>query len=121
VLVTADYREVTIPNSQIIAKPIENLTVLGRRRVDLLISVAQSSDLSRVRSLLEGVVAADARIQQAPAPAIDIAEITDASIKLYLRPWTTVDNYTKVACDTMERIKETMEAAQLKYTVSVQS
>ena len=121
VLVTADYREVTIPNGLIIAKPIENLTVLGRRRVDLVVSVAQSSDLSRVRHLLEGVVAADARIQQAPPTTIDIAEITDASVKLYLRPWTTVDNYTKVACDTMERIKETMEAAQLKYTVSVQA
>jgi small conductance mechanosensitive channel len=121
ILVTADYREVTIPNAQIIAQPIENLTVLGRRRVDLVVSVAQSSDLSRVRQLLEGVVAADQRIQQAPPPAIDITEITDASVKLCLRPWTTVESYAKVVTETMERIKETMEAAQLKYTVSVQA
>src|SRR5262245_18414438 len=33
VMVTGDHREVTIPNAQIIAQPIENLTVLGRRRV----------------------------------------------------------------------------------------
>ncbi len=109
----------TIPNAQIIAQPIENLTTLGRRRVDLVVSVAQSSDLHRVRQLLEGVVLADKRIQQAPAPAIDIAEITDASVKLYLRPWTTVENYTKVAADTMERIKQTMEAAELKYSVAL--
>jgi|SRR5688572_17795080 len=119
VVVTGDHREVTIPNAQIIAQPIENLTVLGRRRVDLVVSVAQSSDLHRVRQLLEGIVLADQRIQQAPAPSIDIAEITDASIKLYLRPWTNVENYTKVAADTMERIKDTMEAAQLKYTVAM--
>ena len=117
VIVTGDHREVTIPNAQIIAKPIENLTALGRRRVDLIVSVAQSSDLHRVRQLLEGVVLADQRIQHAPAPSIDIAEITDASIKLYLRPWTSVENYTKVAADTMERIKQTMEAAELKYSV----
>lgn len=119
VVVTGDHREVTIPNAQIIAQPIENLTVLGRRRVDLVVSVAQSSDLHRVRQLLEGIVLADQRIQQAPAPSIDIAEITDASVKLYLRPWTNVENYTKVAADTMERIKDTMEAAQLKYTVAM--
>jgi len=119
VIITADNREVTIPNAQIIAKPIENLTVLGRRRVDLVVSVAQSSDLHRVRQLLEGVVLADQRIQHTPAPAIDIAEITDASVKLYLRPWTSVENYTKVAADTMERIKQTMEAAQLKYSVAL--
>lgn len=121
IVVTADHREVTIPNGLIIAKPIENLTVLGRRRVDLLVSVAQSSDLHRVRQLLEGVVVADSRIQQTPPPAMEIAEITDASVKLYLRPWTSVENYSKVAADTMERIKETMEAAELKYTVTVQA
>ncbi len=120
VVVTADHREVTIPNAQIIAKPIENLSALGRRRVDLVVCVAQSSDLHRVRQLLEGVVLADQRIQQAPPPSIDIAEITDASVKLYLRPWTTVDNYARVAADTMERVKQTMEAAELKYTVALQ-
>src|SRR5947199_159450 len=36
VLITGDYREVTIPNGSIISAPIENLTVLGRRRVDLV-------------------------------------------------------------------------------------
>ena len=106
IIVTADHREVTIPNGQIIAQPIENLTVLGRRRVDLVVSVAQASDLHRVR-------AAARRRRRSPtrassrrrAPTIDIAEITDASVKLYLRPWTSVENYTKVATDTMERIK----------------
>lgn len=119
VLITADHREVTIPNGQIIAHPIENLTVLGRRRVDLLISVAQSSDLDRVRALLEGVVQSDSRIEQLPPAAIDIAEITDASVKLCLRPWTSVDNYAKVAADMMERIKQTMEEAGLKFSVSI--
>jgi len=120
IMITADHREVTIPNAQIIAHPIENLSALGRRRVDLIVSVAQSSDLERVRQLLEGVVTADERIAQAPPPSIEVAEITDASVKLCLRPWTTVENYAKVATDTMERIKHTMEAAELKYSVSLQ-
>jgi small conductance mechanosensitive channel len=119
VMITADHREVTIPNAAIIAKPIENLTALGRRRVDLVVCVAQSSDLRRVRELLEQVVAADPRIQPTPPTTIDIAEITDTSVKLHLRPWTMVDSYAQVAADTMERIKDTMEAAQLKYTVAL--
>lgn len=121
ILVTLDHREVTIPNGQIITQPIENLTTLGRRRVDLIVSVAQATDLGRVRSLLEGVVAADPRIQQSPPPTIDIAEITDTGVKLYMRPWTSVENYSKVASDTMARIKTTMEDAQLKYSVSLQA
>jgi len=120
ILVTLDHREVTIPNGQIIAQPIENLSTLGRRRVDLIVTVPHGPELQHVRTLLEGAIGADPRIQQSPPPTIDIAEITDLGVKLHLRPWTSVENYTKVASDTMERIKNTMETAQLKYSVSMQ-
>ena len=120
ILITLDHREVTIPNGQIISQPIENLSVLGRRRVDLVVSVGQATDVGQVRTLLESVIAADPRIQQVPSPTIDIAEITDAGVKFHFRPWTSPENYTKVASDTMERIKATMESAQLKYSVSMQ-
>lgn len=120
ILITLDHREVTIPNGQIIAQPIENLSTLGRRRVDLVVTVPHTTDLAQMRTLLEGIASADPRIQQTPAPSIDIAEITDLGVKLFVRPWTSVENYSKVASDSMERIKATMESAQLKYTVSMQ-
>ncbi len=121
VLITGDYREVTIPNAQIIAKPIENLSVLGRRRVDLVVSVTQATDLARVRELLEKVVLADARVQAAPPPTIDVAEITADSVKLYLRPWTTVEHYQAVATDAMESIRASMLEAGLEFTVTHQA
>jgi small conductance mechanosensitive channel len=121
ILITGDHREVTIPNGEIIKQPIENLTTLGRRRVDFLVSVAQAADLQHVRQLLESVVASDPRIEQDPPVTIEIAEISDAGMKLYLRPWTSVIHYQKVATETMERIKATMETAQLKYSVSLQA
>jgi small conductance mechanosensitive channel len=121
VLITGDYREITIPNSQIIAQPIENLTVLGRRRVDLVVNIAAPADLFKVRQLLEGVVLADQRVQQAPAPTIDVAEVADTSMKLYLRPWTSSEHYSEVAANTMERIKDTLAAAGLKFSVALQS
>ena len=120
-LITADYREITIPNGTIIAAPIENLTVLGRRRVDFVVSVAQATDLAKVRSLLEGVAASHEHVDKGQKAAIEVAEITDASVKLYFRPWTTVDTYGKVAAEGMEQIKKTMEAAGLKYSVTLQA
>jgi small conductance mechanosensitive channel len=120
VIITSDNREVTIPNGLIIAKPIENLTVLGRRRVDLVVTVAQAANLAQVRSLLESVCD-DKRIEVSPPPAIEIAEITDASLKLHLRPWVSTLDYPSVTIDMMERIKSTMESAQLKYSVQLQA
>lgn len=95
--------------------------MLGHRRVDLVVSVAQAADLRQVRELLERVIAADPRVASNPATTIEVAEITDTNVKLYLRPWTTVDNYLKVATDTMEAIKTTMETAGLKYSVALQA
>lgn len=121
ILVTADFREITIPNGQIITKAIENLTVLGRRRVDLVVTVAQAADLARVRELLEGCARGDEQIADAPPTEISVAEVTDTSVKLLFRPWTRGDSYAKVATDTMERIKHAMEGAGLKYAVSLQA
>jgi small conductance mechanosensitive channel len=121
ILVTNDNREITIPNGQIIAAPIENLTVLGRRRVDLIVSVEQGQNLAKVRDLLAGVIAAEERFHRSPPPAIDVAEITDTAVKLQVRPWTTCDDYAKVSSDAMEKIKTAMDAAGLKYAVAFQA
>jgi small conductance mechanosensitive channel len=121
IVVTGDHREVTIPNAQIIGAPIENLTVLGHRRVDLVVSVEQTGRLVEIKQLLERVVRADPRVEARPLPLIELAEITNTAAKLYLRPWTQVENYAQVAGDTMERIMGAMEEAQLKGTVALQT
>jgi small conductance mechanosensitive channel len=121
ILITADNREITIPNGQIIAQPIENLTVLGRRRLDLVVSISQTTDLAKVREVLGGVLTGDKRFHTTPAPTIDIAEVTDFAIKLQVRQWTNCDDYNKCATDAMENIKVAMDGAGLKYTVAVQA
>ena len=119
VLVTSDNREITIPNGQIIAAPIENLTVLGRRRVDLVVSIEQAANLPKVRELLINVIAAEERFHRSPPPTIDIAEITDTQIKLHVRPWTASEDYARVTSETMEKIKSAMEGAAVKYAVAM--
>jgi small conductance mechanosensitive channel len=117
IVITADHREVTIPNGQIIAAPIENLTVLGRRRVDFVITAPNGVNLLEVKRILEDVAHADDRVSPAPPAAIEVAEITDAGIKMHFRPWTTTEHYEHFAADMMERIMKAMDAAKLKFSV----
>lgn len=119
VLITSDNREITIPNGQIIAAPIENLTILGRRRLDLVVSVEQTADLAHVRKVLGDMIAGEQRFHREPAPAIAIAEITDTLVKLNVRLWTTCDDYARVMGDTMEKIKGAMDGAGMKYAVAL--
>jgi small conductance mechanosensitive channel len=121
VLVTADNREITIPNGKIIGEPIENLTVLGMRRVDLVVSVAEAADLPRVKQLLDDTLQNDDRIEAMPAPAINVSEITEAGVKLTVRPWTSIANYERVATAVMERVRDAASAAGFKVAVVLQT
>jgi len=40
-------------------------------------------------------------------------------VRLNLRPWTSCDHYQQVTADTMERIKDTLLAAGLKFSVAL--
>ncbi len=118
VLVTSDNREITIPNGQVIAAPIENLTVLGKRRLDLVVSVDHQADLAQIRSLLSTVLTNE-RLAL-PPPLIEIAEITETLVKLMVRPWTTCEAYATAASETMERVKSALDGAGVKYAVALQ-
>ena len=118
ILITADNREITIPNGQIIAAPIENTTVLGRRRIDLVVTIPHPVDLQHVRKLLETAIRSDDRFER--VPPVQVAEITEAGVKLWLRPWTRHDDYAEVSTAAMEKIKAIMEQANLKYAVALQ-
>jgi small conductance mechanosensitive channel len=121
VMITADNREITIPNGQIIAAPIENLTVLGKRRVDLVVTVTHgpTSELAQIKKLLDDVVHDDPRIDSEPKTSIDVAEITDTNVKLTFRPWTSAGNHARVACEMMEKVKDALQGAGLKFTIAL--
>jgi small conductance mechanosensitive channel len=120
IVITADHREVTIPNGTIIAAPIENLTVLGHRRVDLVVTIMGQTTIEHAKLLLHKVCEKDERVKTQPPFSIEVAEVTDGTVKLYVRPWVSVTTYSEVAADTMEGIKHELEAAGLKFAVQLQ-
>jgi small conductance mechanosensitive channel len=120
-LITGDNREITIPNGQIISAPIENLTVLGRRRVDMVINVLQVTDVVKLKDLLAQAIAREERIHPEPKPLIEVIELTDASAKLWLRPWTDADSYGSVAAEVMSTVRDVLTGAGLKFSITLQS
>lgn len=119
VIITGDNREISIPNGQIINQPIENLTVLGRRRFDVAVTilVTPNATIPAVRELLAKALAEDARIEQ--GAAIDLVEASDGAFKLVLRSWTTTDQQSAVTAATIERVRVALLAAQLRFSVTV--
>lgn len=119
VLVTGDYREILIPNGQVISQPIENLTVLGRRRIELRIEVAPGADLHRVVELVEDAVLADDRIQREPRPRLELSEIARDKVVLHMRPWTTAGDQGAVSAALLARAGGALARSGVEHAVAI--
>ncbi len=119
VLVTSDNREVLIPNGQVITQPIENLTVLGRRRIDLRVEVAQSCDLHKVVTLVEDAVLADDRVQASPRPKLELHEVRHDKLVLHMRPWTDATDQGAVSTGILERTREAMAGSGVEHAIAI--
>lgn len=119
VLVTSDNREVLIPNGQVISQPIENLTILGRRRIDVRVEVAPGCDLPRVVELVEGAVRADERIHAEPPPRLELAEIARDKLVLHVKPWTDAGDQGAVSTALLARTRDALASAGVEHAVAV--
>jgi small conductance mechanosensitive channel len=119
ILVTTDNRQITVPNGQIITAPIENITTLGRRRVNLKLSVGHGANLHQVKELVEGVALADPRVHALPRPELELTEIAAENLVLYMRPWVAADDMAPVSLALLERVRETLDGEGVKFTAAI--
>ena len=77
---------VIIPNKDIIQNPIENFSMLGKRRMDLVIGVSYGEDLENVRKVtLEAVQGVSVRAED--DITLFFREFADSSINFEVRIW----------------------------------
>lgn len=119
VLITADNREVLIPNGQVINQPIENLTRLGRRRIELRVEVPPTADLSKLAELVEGAVLADRRVQSEPRPKLELSEIGKDKLVLHLRPWTDAADQSSVSTAILDRARTALAGSGVEHAITV--
>ena len=107
---SADNKEITVPNGQIIGSTITNYSAKATRRVDLVVGVSYNDDLKKVRAVLEDILAKDERILKDPAPTIGVSELADSSVNFVVRPWVKSGDYWPVLFDTQETVKLRFDA-----------
>ncbi len=109
VLKTPDNRRVIVPNAQIAAGVITNYSAMPTRRVDLVFGIGYEDDLGRTREVLEGLLAADPRILEDPAPLVAVGELADSSVNFIVRPWVKSADYWDVYWDLTEAVKRAFD------------
>jgi small conductance mechanosensitive channel len=109
VLNSPDNVHIIVPNSQVTGGTISNYTTNATRRIDLTIGVSYDDDLKKAKLVIEGVLAADARILKTPAPTVAVSELGDSSVNFVVRPWVKPANYWDVYFDVTEKLKTALE------------
>ena len=111
VLVTADNRQVIIPNGQVWAGTITNFTAKSTRRIDLVFGVGYDDDLKIAREVLTRVCTSHPKVLSDPAPSVFVLNLGENSVDFAVRPWATTDDHWAVRGDILEQGKVELEAA----------
>jgi small-conductance mechanosensitive channel len=97
-LATGDGSEVIIPNGDLIAQNVVNWTLSNtNRRVEILISVASGTEISKVTETLKNLLNNRDDIMLSPDPQVFLNGITDKSIDFRVLFWAAdISHYLEV-------------------------
>ncbi|KAA1213674.1 small-conductance mechanosensitive channel MscS [Vibrio cholerae] len=110
VLKSPDNKMVVVPNSAVIGGAITNYSRHETRRVDMVIGVSYKSDLQKTKRVLRETLEKDPRILKDPDMTIGVLALADSSINFVVRPWCKTADYWAVYFDSMQAIKEALDA-----------
>ncbi|MCG8426147.1 MAG: mechanosensitive ion channel [Chromatiales bacterium] len=105
VMRTGDNKVIIIPNAKLGGDNIVNYSTKETRRVDLTVGVGYDDDLSKVKSVLNDIVAKESRALADPEPLVAVAELADSSVNLVVRVWVKSADYWGVTFAMTEAIK----------------
>ncbi len=111
ILTTPDNKTVIVPNSAVTGSNIVNYSARSERRIDFMIGVGYSADISAVKAELEAIAAAEPRVIAEKGITIGVHALAESSVNFVFRVWTQTENYWDVYFALTEQIKRRFDAA----------
>lgn len=112
-LLTADRKEIHVPNSDISASRLTNYTAEPRRRVDLSFGLEYGCNAESVRAALLNAAKEDSRVLPDPEPSVVVSAYLSSSVQYTLRAWTLTGDYWDVYYALNESARRHLEEAGL--------
>ncbi|MEO6639145.1 MAG: mechanosensitive ion channel [Ginsengibacter sp.] len=109
ILRTFQGQMVIIPNKDVFQNPIENYSLLGKRRFDLVIGVSYGDDLQKVKDVTLNAVKGIEGLSKDDETTLFYQEFGDSSINFFIRLWICSPeqpHYLNVGSEAIMRIKK---------------
>ncbi|WP_245891591.1 mechanosensitive ion channel family protein [Flavobacterium faecale] len=113
VVETFQGKTVIIPNKEVFQNPIENYTILQKRRFDLNVGVSYGDDLEKVREITLRAVSDIEELTKEDKVSVFFNEFGDSSVNLTVRMWVNTPEqsvYNKVGSEAIIKIKKAYDA-----------
>lgn len=102
------------PNGPLANAVINNTSDNEIRQAEYKITIAYENNIDTVRRLMLDILEQNELILKEPKPQVLVSSLADNSIVLLLRAWALNANFWPVYHSNYQKIKETLEANQIK-------
>lgn len=107
---TLDNQHIIIPNGKLTGDVINNMSVNGTRRVDMVAGIGYGDNIPKAKGILQEILESHPKVLQEPAPQVAVYELGESSVDFVVRPWCKSDDYWDVWFDVTEAIKMRFDA-----------
>ncbi len=108
-LVRADNRRVILPNGPLIGNVIVNNTAENKRRVEVQVGIAYSSDVAKAEAVLLSLAYQHPKVLKDPSPMVGITAFGASSVDLVFRAWALPEDYPSVYFDLYKQTKTALD------------
>lgn len=104
VLITADNKQVIIPNGKLFNEVIVNVTREGKRRLDFEIKIAYANDLDKVKAIINEAIRVNHDLLTEPAARVGIISMEIDSVRITINVWVEPANFLTAKIALQEKI-----------------
>lgn len=105
-LKTIDNKIIVIPNGNITANSIVNLSMERNRRLDIIVNVSYKSDIEKVKNVLYDIIDSSEYYNRGMDKNVYVDALGDSAIKMGLRFYVNTENYWLAKWEVTEQIKK---------------
>jgi len=114
VVLTHDNKTVIIPNGKLFNEIITNVSLEGKRRLDLEMKFSYGVDKDKVISIIESAVKQTPVILTEPAPKVGIIALESDGFKISIRIWVPTNQFTATKFVLHDKVLKDLLTAGIK-------
>lgn len=108
-LITVENKQITIPNSNMTASVITNVTGMDKRKLVLNVGISYTADLKKAKDVLKRLLEEYPLILKDEEITVIVDSLGESSVNLSARAWTKTGDYWQAKWDLTEEIKLTFD------------